>query len=419
MNHRLILHIGTQKTGTTTIQSFLVDNSSYLEQKGYIYPDFSFVTSQIYFQHNRNLFQLFRSSYNKEDWKKSIEYISELLVDYDVILSEETIFLTKDKLFWELLSELNERFNVQVICYLRRQDRFIEANWQTRVRNGTDGIFSVNRDYESGCYYTQLEKFAKLFGRESIIVRPFEKMQLVDGDVLSDFCKLIGLEIPTGYISIRENERMDSDYLRLKAIINQIMLEDEYERILFNVKNQALFEENRDYVTPNRNKNYMSIENRLDLMKTYADQNEKVARLYLKRTDGILFYENVEDENLEVSDYSFMSEKVFDILFRLYLKQQQEIRALKRQLCIDQKRMLAFFGGGRNAVFFLNKGAKPDYIIDNDSNKNGKTLEGVPIIHPSDISDWKKYYILITPKNKTAIKAQLESYGLVEGIDFE
>lgn len=38
MSNRIILHIGTPKTGTTAIQRFLIENESLLQQNGYSYP---------------------------------------------------------------------------------------------------------------------------------------------------------------------------------------------------------------------------------------------------------------------------------------------------------------------------------------------------------------------------------------------
>ena len=36
---RLILHAGTHKTGTTSIQKVLADNRDWLRERGLIYPD--------------------------------------------------------------------------------------------------------------------------------------------------------------------------------------------------------------------------------------------------------------------------------------------------------------------------------------------------------------------------------------------
>lgn len=42
MKKTLYVHVGTTKTGTTAIQSFLIDNQELLNQKGYCYPLFPY-----------------------------------------------------------------------------------------------------------------------------------------------------------------------------------------------------------------------------------------------------------------------------------------------------------------------------------------------------------------------------------------
>ena len=42
MKKILYVHVGTTKTGTTAIQSFMIDNQEVLNQKGYYYPLFPY-----------------------------------------------------------------------------------------------------------------------------------------------------------------------------------------------------------------------------------------------------------------------------------------------------------------------------------------------------------------------------------------
>jgi len=48
MSKKIILHIGTNKTGTSSLQSFLAKNPVFLDKNGLIYPKFG----QIYYGHH-------------------------------------------------------------------------------------------------------------------------------------------------------------------------------------------------------------------------------------------------------------------------------------------------------------------------------------------------------------------------------
>lgn len=60
-----------------------------------------------------------------------------------------------------------------------------------------------------------------------------------------------------------------------------------------------------------------------------------------------------------------------------------------------------------------------DYIyIDNNIQKSGDSFHDRRIFHPTQISDWRDYYIMIATDHYYELKEQLENYGLNETADF-
>lgn len=92
-----------------------------------------------------------------------------------------------------------------------------------------------------------------------------------------------------------------------------------------------------------------------------------------------------------------------------------------------RKKEVGIFGVGNilkglSKTFLEISGDNPfsiKFALDNDFEKRGSEFEGIPIKHPSDITDWKEKYIIITSYlYEEEIKRQLERYGLSYEVDF-
>ena len=82
---------------------------------------------------------------------------------------------------------------------------------------------------------------------------------------------------------------------------------------------------------------------------------------------------------------------------------------------------IALWGTGKKASQFVEKckDMEIDMYIDNDVSKEGETFYGKRIVHPSKISDWNDIYIYIPSSYFEPVSKQLNSMGLMEGINYE
>jgi hypothetical protein len=186
----LILHIGAPKTGTTALQSFLHSNEAVLREKGLNYMQ----AARTHIAHNP-LPQAVPAG-NEAPLIKAIIDEYQAAPDQTHIISSEIMFrvLVAQKLQDTLPDVLRE--NTKVICYLRRQDDHAEVMYKQRVKNGwlgdADRASYLNSIINRLNYSPLLGAYANIFGPQNILVRPFERNNLLNGDVIDDFLALIG-----------------------------------------------------------------------------------------------------------------------------------------------------------------------------------------------------------------------------------
>lgn len=170
---RCILHIGVEKTGTTTFQQVMADNRERLSKAGILYPESAgpenhirLVVAALDFGTTDNIK---RTALQRTKWRED-QYRAEFLADFQIELTEKpkaTDGNTSDAPDWttlvlssELISsrlhtdaEVSRLINwikphvetIEVVVFLRRQDRLAESRFSSRLRQGEtelDAIFT-------------------------------------------------------------------------------------------------------------------------------------------------------------------------------------------------------------------------------------------------------------------------------------
>jgi hypothetical protein len=218
---RIFLHIGRHKSGTSSLQNFLNKNEAILKQKGYSYPN----TDNHIAHHNIatyfNKRHLARSDEKlliscEESVGKLKAYLNE--ADGDIIISSEAFQNANPK----LVSDFFLEYDVVVIVYLRDHLSYAISSYQQRV----------HAQYE----YKSLDSFIQSFkinylnfltswssqGFSKLIVRPFTKTGLKNGDIIEDFCHVIGLDFNViDFISVDDmNPSIGGALLDFKRVLN-------------------------------------------------------------------------------------------------------------------------------------------------------------------------------------------------------
>ncbi|HEY5962944.1 MAG TPA: hypothetical protein VIU42_02890 [Xanthobacteraceae bacterium] len=192
----LFLHIGRHKSGTSSIQHFFNQNRTALERDGILYPaPASGVAHHAW-------------SATIKDVQKGLRDMSALgalraMVD-DYAASANTVVVSsedfQDILKPELVREALGRHDVTVVAYLREHFAYAWSAYSQRVQaNRFTLSFAEFLEDFSQDYLEFLNRWASAFGASSIKARIFDRSHLKSGDVVEDFCALVGIDNPGRY----------------------------------------------------------------------------------------------------------------------------------------------------------------------------------------------------------------------------
>jgi hypothetical protein len=235
---KIFLHIGTGKTGTSSIQNFLNQHQDLLRmQHKVLYPNTGLV-------HSQHFGEVIHAHYDLPGWiaKRHHEPLQILLNEISTA-SCDTVIISCENLYHNLvesdlvfLRELLTDFEVHVVCYVRRQDLYMESAWKQQVKVGamrmpfeqflerhTDARFlhEVHANY-----YRMLRIWANVWGQEHLRVRVFDPSAWPHRDLIHDFavaCDL-GDEVAVLPQPAVTNVAMPSELMRLISKINALRL---------------------------------------------------------------------------------------------------------------------------------------------------------------------------------------------------
>jgi hypothetical protein len=191
---KCILHIGMNKTGSSSIQNYLTKFSNDLGE-GVKYANLGSANHSGAFSYifvdnlldipTYKLRELTHTLVRKKSelFRKRLEF--ELNSDFKTIIfsAEELAILTEKELQNLKNKLLNYVDEIKVVAYVRTPLSFMESAFQQRVK-----VRVIELDYKLlyPKYKVRFEKFEQIFG--AVEYSLFEKKSLIGGDVIQDFC---------------------------------------------------------------------------------------------------------------------------------------------------------------------------------------------------------------------------------------
>ncbi|MCM1159027.1 MAG: hypothetical protein NC300_11770 [Bacteroidales bacterium] len=345
------LHIGTMKTGTSALQSFLDENRELLEEQGYAYPRMkvglpnNFIFRNAHFLvHSRD--RTIETTVDEQEvMQKAYAQIEELAKKFDhIILSDEVIWhLSRfDADFWADMLENFKKINceVKIIVYLRRQDMVAESLYNQNVKSNRM-VSKRFIDYLGGNlvktfllnYYEQLKKIERYVKKENMFIRIYEKEQFEGEEhtIYSDFLNCIGLSFTNQYIIERPaaNLGLQGNYIELKRIINGL---PEYRelgdfmarplRAASAVKNEGVLHGGETLFEP---------EEQAEFMAQFEEGNRKIAVEFLGREDGVLFKEPIGSLPTWTLDRDTLYQDILMSAAETFSYQEKKIRKMEEE----------------------------------------------------------------------------------------
>ncbi|MEO1291372.1 MAG: hypothetical protein AAFV62_00850 [Pseudomonadota bacterium] len=239
MVKRIILHIGTEKTGTSAVQSYFTENRALYERNGILYP------RTPGHEVHRHLAAYAAADQKRDDLRRHLHIVSDgdlqqfrattqaaLAAELDETECETAIFSSEHchsrlrsvdeiRCLYDLLSPLCDE--LQVIVYFRRQDQLALSWYSTRVKSGFKNQVFFPEDKLSRLYYFDhwriYRHWTQVFGEKAVTARLFERELFVNGDLVEDLHEAAGLTVPEGrFLPKRRNESLSglaTEFLRL------------------------------------------------------------------------------------------------------------------------------------------------------------------------------------------------------------
>ena len=243
---RCWLHIGVEKTGTTSIQRFLAANRKALRTAGRLYP---LVPGPV----SHPDLVCFGLDDARSDRTRKQQGLTEpaqvpgFRTNFQRALNEEIAASRAEEIIFsnELLStrlrspaELARikslcaaiACRTKVVVYLRNQVDFLVSRYTTVIQHGGKDEFRV-RGTAFVNYARLLDRWATAFGRENLIVRRFEPADFAAGDLIADFSAVIGLDHSRLVRVPRYNESLDAESLAFFRALNSRLPSPVSERI--------------------------------------------------------------------------------------------------------------------------------------------------------------------------------------------
>ena len=340
---KAIIHIGTHKTGTTTIQTFLDKNRNALKKQGILVPGnakewamhLDLITAAC---NPANLGDDYRAMIFKREkttlevqnrhWKKCLRQITTHYCQDDIVLfsQEHLSFFDENEIsrLEKLMAPLFD--DVTIVLYLRRQPEYFVSMYNTAICNGSTWHFDDYWSLPERCSFLAYHKIVErwsVFGKDKLKIRIFDKEEFLDHDLLGDFAHTIGFDLAGLEKGKNENTSIGSAETEFLRLLNFHIP---------NVLDYRTLNPDRlpiDYIKETSEKNtkayYLNRSEAQRILDLCREGNDCIAREYLGREK--LFSEDISMYPEKVaSSHDLTIEKCAEITALLWKERCDKIR---------------------------------------------------------------------------------------------
>jgi len=295
MKKTIYIHIGSPKTATSTLQVFFNENERTFNQEDICFPisGKGGAFSKRPLSHHRIAWSITNDDYLPTGLKTEDGYIiagelAEEIQNFEFsthIISSEAFF--SPYINTAPLLDALEAYDVYIVVYLRRQDDWVESNYGTNIMMPYPSVDSIEEfikhSQKTLLYSNIINLWAKSLGNERIIVRPFDRNQLTNGDIIDDFISILPeIRIETFKKPDRNyNVRLSRESLRFLLNLKKEMTDKEmYSKIVRLLvraeSNQVLFDNKMSFLSP---------QEKTALLERFTSDNNDIARTYLNKDE--------------------------------------------------------------------------------------------------------------------------------------
>lgn len=337
MNKTVYLRIGSDKAGTVTIADFVENNRDLLNSFGLIAPLRNCIGFIDYIINKYKLESINKFSIENILLKNS-NYQEELndFFELDFITNNKNIFLTTETLWgrlsrvdltqallkeqtYSLLRHIKEYFNeyqFKIILHIRRGDLYIESLYGQHVKSG--GKHNLHK-------FMSLPQFEKIpvnslilikifedtFGKDNIIIKPFERSQMKNKDLLDDLLEILSLyNYRQQFIRTLGNESLHRILIDILPEMNKV-----YGKILTNKELIEISNFLKNELKLPTSKVLLSTEDRVKINNKFEAFYNYISKNFFNKEK--IFIESMQENTS--SDF-FISNETYEITKKMLLQ---------------------------------------------------------------------------------------------------
>jgi hypothetical protein len=273
----LFLHIGTHKTGTTSIQHALRQFSERApigEALQYIVtPPLEIRRIMLSQQYDENLVASISSHIQQEVLRTSDSY--NFVISNEAFSGRGTDGYLNSNAVAEMLREATINFDTKVVIYLRRQDDMVESMYAQQIHEGGSlGFEEYLSQLDPGLsfdYGRILQDWVRCFTTQNLIVRSYQQANAKG--LIEDFSEAIETPALRHTRPERKNPSYSHNAIRIARIANE-MLDPASRRKLRRGLQEAMPKRAADYHS------LFSHEDRIAFLSLYRESNQHVAETF-------------------------------------------------------------------------------------------------------------------------------------------
>lgn len=209
-----VIHIGTMKVGTTSIQKFMAENQKKIYADTGLWPIRQYVRTP-------DLLQKVLKADGAGD--KSLMICDEGFWHHAFVTNRVDLQGIRDVL---------ADYYFKVVLYVRRPVDFLESWYLQGLKSGTGAVtldrFLKSRFVHEGMNFQErLPKIAELFG--GVTVRAYERSQLIGGDAITDFLSFCDIAPNAFVLPPKANETPDPNALMISRVMREFVADNDHE----------------------------------------------------------------------------------------------------------------------------------------------------------------------------------------------
>ena len=278
----LKVHIGAHKTGTSLLQGILSNIAPRLARVGTVYDPAS-----------RGL-----GAFVKNNSPLSDEQVEQCRAEIrrrqpagaeQVVWSSESLFGSLFGGYSNIGDVANDLAriveglfdSVTIVAYTRAQEQLVESTYQQHIKQGGQQGFQEFMDGLGGSPYRWdglLDRYADIFGREHLCVRPFESIRDPEVDFVGEYMECLGVplkfQVDVSQLPV-SNPSLSNAGLEILRRSSSVLDDQERYRL-------REFLERSFARRPGERLEAFPLEQREKLMQAYRESNEALFEKYLR-----------------------------------------------------------------------------------------------------------------------------------------